>query len=143
MINIHESVIKIKNKDKLFFGNLPFSDTFGLPFLVNRVLTSLLSYSNGIQRIAKEPATKISRVNREHFEFSSKLSLFMLVILPTNLNILTKILCMPIISLPSCSNPCTPMIILIIVTRRSTLIRIVEKQTRIKTIHIFNMLSMQ
>ena len=72
MINIHESVIKIKNKDKLFFGNLPFSDTFGLPFLINRVLTSLLSYSNGIQRIAKEPATKISRVNREHFEFSSK-----------------------------------------------------------------------
>ena len=72
LINLHESVMNIKKNDKFFFGNLHLGDTFGLSFLVNRVLTSLLSYSNGRPRNAKEPATKISRVNKKQFNSSSK-----------------------------------------------------------------------
>ena len=65
--------MKVKNNKDMFFGNVHFSDNIGLPFLVNCVLTLLIhsAYSDGLPRIAKEPATKVSRVNKEQFTTSN------------------------------------------------------------------------
>lgn len=73
IIKLYDSVMKVKNNKDMFFGNVHFSDNIGLPFLVNCVLTPLIhsAYSDGLPRIAKEPATKVSRVNKEQFTTSN------------------------------------------------------------------------
>ena len=50
LITLNETVKRLPNPKKVFFGNVHFNDDFGLPLLLNCIMASLLPHSTGIPR---------------------------------------------------------------------------------------------